>query len=1109
MTSVAPTRPVADASGDYLRSLLSIDFTGEQMAVITADLDDPRLVVAGAGSGKTMVMAARVVHAVAHFGVAPSRILGLTFTNKAAGELAERVRKCLDLLPRPDLAVVDEAGDPYDDIPTIATYHSYAAQLVRDHALRIGREPGATLLSEAVQWQLAMRVATRAPGPFRYLNWTTPYVADLIVALSGDLSDHLATADDIRRHDQQVREAIIADPKPLKAALEVITRTHSRDELLGLVAAYNEEKARLDVIDFGDQVALACAIAEASPEVVALERSRFGLVVLDEYQDTGVAQRVLLSRLFGGAPGASVGRPVNAVGDPNQSIYGWRGASTSNLARFADHFVPGGTTPAPVLHLSTSFRCDGRILEAANAVAAELANSSAAGRRAQIDLPRLRARPGAENAGEVTASRYETAAEEATALAERIATLIDTEADITPGAIAVLARRRLDFARLHHAMVERGIPVEVVGLGGLLTMPEVSDIVAVMSLLADSTANAAAVRLLSGPRWRLGLRDLAALGQRADYLAKKRMGSGDSDDEDTADVTADRPSDGADEPAVGERLNDVLEAATNSVDPVEVPSLLEAAESPGRASRLSPEARARLDRFVAEVHRLRSLVGQPLVDLITEVISATGLDVEIEAGAPTLAVARMANVHAFLDTAAHFTGIDGEADLTAFLAYLRAAADNEDGLDVAPVSDADTVKLMTVHAAKGLEWDVVAVPGLVDKVFPSDRGRSPWTTGAHVLPFQCRGDAIDLPVLSGYKTKDFAAFKADCKADALDEERRLAYVAMTRARHRLWLSAHVWSQTRKEPMAVSTYLEEARRIGAPSVETLDWCDDPEPDAVNPTLAAGIADVPWPALPDNAEMRRRRSIAERVERARAGGAQLVLPSGDSNVDVAASNWQRDAELLLAEVRRRRARTIDVAVPARLTTSQIVAMTSDEAAFAASVARPVPTRPQPAARRGSRFHQWVEGLYSMSSLIDPEELAGAEDDLLSDEELERLQQTFLAGGWGERQPVAVEAPFEMVLGTRMVRGRIDAIYPRDDGGYDVIDFKTGAVLSGRDFEVAALQLSTYRLAWADLAGVSPDEVSAGFLYIRTGELKRPTTLLDREQLSGVLDGSLPID
>jgi DNA helicase-2/ATP-dependent DNA helicase PcrA len=1078
-----------DASGGYLRDLLAKDFTGEQMEIITAPLT-PQLVIAGAGSGKTMVMAARAVHAVAHFGVAPARILGLTFTNKAAGELADRVRRCLAQLPR-----ADDAED-LDDIPTVATYHSYAAQIVRDHALRIGREPGATLLTAAVQWQLAMRVATRAAGPFSHLNWTTPYVADLIVALAGDLSDHLASADDVRRHDEKVRAEVEDIPKPLKAARDIVERTLSRDELLGLVASYSEEKRRLDVIDFGDQVALACAIAAASPEVAMIERARYGLVVLDEYQDTGVAQRVLLSRLFAGS------ESVTAVGDPNQAIYGWRGASASNLSRFSEHFAPG-RPPKPAQPLMTSFRCDGRILDAANAIARPLHASLAAKGRVAIDIPPLRARTGAEDAGQVIVTRLPTALDEAQWLAAAIAAALAT--DVAPREIAVLARRRADFARLHRAMVDRDIPVEVVGLGGLLAMPEVSDIVAVLSLLADATSNAAAVRLLSGPRWRIGVRDLAALGERAGYLSRGRPVAGDGTDTSSTGAAGHRDdADRGAEPIVSDGLDAVLQAATNSVDPVEVPSLLEAAESPGRESRCSPEALARLSRFVAEIRRLRSFAGQPLVDLITEVISATGLDVEIEAGEAALAEARMANVHAFLDVAAAFTGIDGDGDLSAFLGYLRAASDNEDGLDIGAVSDANTVKLMTIHAAKGLEWDIVAVPGLVEKVFPSEKSRAAWTTGAHVLPFGCRGDAADLPVLRGYTTPDLSAFKAECRGDSDDEERRLAYVALTRARHRLLLSSYIWSTTRKDAVAPSEFLTEIKTLGEPSVVLGDWCEDPAPGEVNPLLAAGVADVPWPAMPDPAEIVQRHAAVSLVEAAR--GVDRSRDEVPAAVSPIAQRWRRDADLLIDEIARRRVHTIDVAVPGRLTTSQIVSLARDPDGFARSLARPMPSAPVAQARRGSRFHRWVEDLYSASPLLEPDDLPGASDPDITDDELAALQERFLADGWGERRPVAVEAPFEMVVGGRLVRGRIDAVYREDVGTlyetYDVIDYKTGAVPTGSDFAAASLQLSIYRLAWADLADVDPASVNAGFLYVRTGQLKRPDRLLDRDEVAALL-------
>jgi DNA helicase-2/ATP-dependent DNA helicase PcrA len=602
-----------------------------------------------------------------------------------------------------------------------------------------------------------------------------------------------------------------------------------------------------------------------------------------------------------------------------------------------------------------------------------------------------------------------------------------------------------------------------------------------LSLLADPTANAAAVRILTGPRWRLGVRDLAALGRRAGALA----------------TWSPPASDSPDEPAASDGLDRALQKATDSVDPAELSSLLDALESPGQPAAYAPEALARIQAFAAEVRRLRELVGAPLVDLVSEVVAGIGLDVEIEADEHRVAVARIANLHAFVDHAAHFTGLEGESDLPSFLAYLRSANDNEDGLDVGAVSDADTVKLMTVHKAKGLEWDVVAVPGLVDKTFPSANGRPKWVKRPEVLPFPCRGDAADLPALAGYSKQDLDTFCDDCDEDDTEEERRLAYVAFTRARSVLLLSAYCWSPTRKTPVESSPYLTEVGGLGEPVVTVHEWCAAPADDDVNPLQAAAGVDVTWPAPLDPQRLQLRRRAVDLVEGMRTGPTPTPVAARDG-----ASAWERESALLLDELRRRRATTVDVPLPQRLTASQVVALATDPDAFAAALARPLPQRPQPAARRGSRFHAWVEQRHAGGALLDADDLPGSSDPELSDDDLELFQQRFLASEWGDRRPVAVETPFELVAGGRLVRGRIDAVY-RDDagnGGYDVIDYKTGSVPA--DFASASLQLSVYRLAWADLAGVDPDQVRAGFLYIRTMTLKRPELLLDRAELAELL-------
>jgi DNA helicase II / ATP-dependent DNA helicase PcrA len=1060
----------AEPTGAYLRELLGVEFTDDQLAIATHPLV-PQLVVAGAGSGKTMVMAARVVHAVAFQGLAPGRILGLTFTNKAAGELSARVRASLARLPqRPE-----QIDDDEDDQPTVATYHSYAAAIVRDHALRIGREPYTTLLTEATRWQLALRVVRRATGPFEHLNWTSPSVAVKTIALAAEMSEHLADVDDLRSIDAKVIDAIDALPgRVLKGITEIANAARTREEMLTLVEAYTAAKEQLDLLDYGDQVALAARIAQTAPVVGDSERRRFGLVVLDEYQDTGVAQRLLLAEMFGG------GHPVTAVGDPNQAIYGWRGASVGNLLRFGSHFPRADAQPVVPQPLMTSFRCGGRILDAANAIAGRIGTSGS--RRPPLGVPKLTPRAGAADTGAVVLARVTTDVDEADWVADQFEA--ELERGASPGAMAVLVRRRADFARLHHALVQRDIPVEVVGLGGLLEMPEVADVVATLSLLVDPTANAAAIRLLTGPRWRLGIRDLAALGARAARLAVWSPGQ---------DST---------EPEVSAGLRDALRQVTDAVDPVDVASLLDAIDSPGDADRYSPEAYERLAAFRAELVSLRPLVGQPLVDLVTQVVRTIGLDVEIEAETERVAVARAANLAAFVDHAAGFSGLEGESDLPAFLAYLAASADAENGLDVGAVSTADTVKLMTIHKAKGLEWDVVAVPGLVHEVFPSNRGRRPWTRAAEVAPFEVRGDAVDLPALASYDGEALKAFEAECKADDADEERRLAYVAFTRPRRLLLASGYCWTRTRISACRVSTFLDELRGLADPAVTIDRWCDDPADDDVNPLGAEASRDVPWPTPPEPMALESRRRAADLVR-----GAMVDRGVGQQTLDLhtdARLTWAEETALVLDELRAERRGVVEVALPRRLTASQVVRLGEDPTELARMLARPMPAKPQPQARRGSRFHKWVEQLYGAVPLLEPDDLPGATDADITDDELVALQDTFLADGWGERRPVAVEAPFELVVGGRLVRGRIDAVYADEGvvGGFDVIDYKTGAVPP--DFAAASLQLSVYRLAWADLAGVEPEQVNAGFLYVRTGTLKRPDRLLSRDELAALFTG-----
>ena len=310
----------------------------------------------------------------------------------------------------------------------------------------------------------------------------------------------------------------------LAGVRKVIEIQRTREQLLPLVDRYAAAKRAREVLDHGDQVALAARIAVRHPEVGAAERTRYQVVLLDEYQDTSHAQLVLLRALFGD------GHPVTAVGDPCQSIYGWRGASAGNLRRFASDFPARSGSPAPVQQLSTSFRNAGRVLDAAAVLQAEL--------RAQApDVPLLEPAPDRGGRGGVCAALLPTVTEEAEWVAAQAAALLALPAGsapdgklwpdgrlagVRPSDIAVLCRKRSQFVPLRRALEARGIPCEVVGLGGLLSVPEVQDVVATLRVLHDAASSDALARLLTGPRWRIGPRDLVALGRRARDLARGR-----------------------------------------------------------------------------------------------------------------------------------------------------------------------------------------------------------------------------------------------------------------------------------------------------------------------------------------------------------------------------------------------------------------------------------------------------------------------------------------------------------------------------------------------------------------------------------------------------------
>ncbi|MFH9113554.1 UvrD-helicase domain-containing protein [Streptomyces globisporus] len=1167
---------------EQLKELLGIPFTPEQTACIVAP-PAPQVIVAGAGSGKTTVMAARVVWLVGTGQVAPEQVLGLTFTNKAAGELAERVRKALIAAGVTDPDVIDPDNPPGE--PTISTYHAFAGRLLTEHGLRIGLEPSTRLLADATRYQLAAKVLREAPGPYPALTRSFSTLVSDLLALDGELSEHLVRPGTLETYDTELLRDLAAAKLSNADLRKIPEAAEARRSLLGLTERYRAAKRSRDLLDFGDQIALSAELALTRPEVGRILREEFRVVLLDEYQDTSVAQRLLLSALFGSGTGAGTGvgaaghapptgHAVTAVGDPCQAIYGWRGASVANLDDFPEHFPHADGTPATRYSLSENRRSGGRLLQLANGLAEPL-------RAMHEGVEALRPAPGAERDGVVRCALLSTHTEEIDWLADSLAHLVRT--GTPPGEIAVLCRTAGDFPEIQAALVARDIPVEVVGLAGLLHLPEVADLVAVCEVLQDPGANASLVRLLTGPRWRIGPRDLALLGRRARLLVHR---AGHADDADA-----------------DQRLAEAVEGT----DPAEVISLADALDTflvAGDAADdglpFSAEARVRFARLARELRDLRRSLADPLMDVLHRVLATTGLEVELSASPQALAARRRETLANFLDTAARFASLDGEASLLAFLGFLRTAAQYEKGLDNALPGGENTVKVLTAHKSKGLEWDVVAVPGLVTGQFPSGQSRDAWTAQAKVLPHALRGDAATLPALDSFDAKGIKAFKEEMKEHQHTEELRLGYVTFTRPRSLLLGSGHWWGPSQKRTRGPSAFLEalyEHCAAGHGEIEA--WADEPAEDEENPALAERDADLAWPLPLDADALARRRAARDTVlahlERMAVQGDEqapayapgpddvpahepwddeppLDEPAADEDWDWdalpterppsapeaapdpvdtprepaphaevapdtasdpaphteptphipaarhapettgpadrltpeearALASWDRDLDSLAGELRRARATVREVVIPAALSATQLLRLAEDPEAFAQELARPMPRPPQPAARRGTRFHAWVESRYEELPLpmLGPDELPGGDEsdaEIADERDLAELKEAFERTAYARRTPYRVETPFQITLAGRVIRGRIDAVYRTGDT-YEIVDWKTT-----RHRTADPLQLAVYRLAWAELHDLPLDAVTATFLYVRTGETVHPQGLPGRAELERIL-------
>jgi DNA helicase-2/ATP-dependent DNA helicase PcrA len=1051
--------------------------TDEQVAVIQADLA-PALVVAGAGSGKTETMANRIVWLLANGKVRVPEILGLTFTRKAAGELAERVGRRIGQLQ--DLQQAENPDTAIDvlEAPTISTYNSFASGLFREYARLIGREPDATVITEASAWRLARQIVVdSADDRLVGIDKSVDQVTAAVLSLSHAISDNDAAGrtDDIRLfakrfvtlgelplHDGSSRKTV-----PFKSVTDAVADIDSLALLVDLAERFAAEKQRLGFVEFSDQVALALEICRRVPRVVDEYRSRFRMVILDEYQDTSVVQTDLLARLFSG-------HPVMAVGDPNQSIYGWRGASAANLARFSVDFSVADSTAsgaADTFALSTSWRNSGTVLDAANAIVDPLPATP------HVPVRRLASSPFA-GPGDISVVFAETVVEEADAVARWLAgELARPSAKDEQRTAAMLCRSLKKVDVFTEALRRNNVPFHILGVAGLLQQPVVVDLVAALRVLHDPTAGSELVRLLTGARWRIGLRDIKALSGLARWLADRDLSQRLIDEEVRNKIAASAAHDD------GKSIVDALD-------------FLQTAPANHSALReFSAEGIRRMRLVARQLATLRRRSGLDLYDLVNLVVQELQLDIEVSAneqnplGQPSL--------DAFSEQIASYLAVADGGSLGPFLSWLAEAERRENLSPRGEDPEPGTVQILTIHGSKGLEWDSVAVPRMVSDELPGTlRSKRGWTAFGE-LPYEFRGDRDELPTLAWRGAETQADFDAAYTAfgEGLEdrnaaEQRRLAYVAVTRAKDALLASGSFWA-TQSKPRGPGQFL---REIAAAVPSSCDGLPEGSQFEENP-LAGTQNEVSWPLDPLGP---RRAPVAAAAEAVRS--ADPTLPT----------IWSNDIALLLAEREARLSADEYVELPDRVPASRFKEYVTDAAGLATRMRRPMPERPYRQTRLGTLFHTWVEqragiagGQESLDSSFLEQDLDEAPGTLLPLEqreldELAVLQRTFEASEWAQLRPVEVEREINFVLGEHIIICKLDAVYERD-GRYQIVDWKTGkAPTSAAELEERQYQLALYRLAFAQWKKVPAERIDAVFYYVTEDRVIRPATLYSAEEL-----------
>ena len=1086
-----------------------MQLTSYQEAAVLASRTQPVLVVAGAGSGKTELMAIRVLWLVANEYAKPQDILGLTFTRKAASELAKRINNGLLALEKTDLWPQELRTNGYS-LPLISTYNSYANSLFRDNAMLLGYEPESQLLAEGSAFQLAKSVVLREGSnmgvEFQDADFSLKSAIDVVLKLSAELNDNLQSGQSVKDAVESLKEQLLAVTKTgelNKTNTDYFAGALATSAIVDLAEAYRREKMNQGYVDYSDQVKLAEEVVSQNPEVGVRERELHKFVLLDEYQDTSFLQTRLLRELYRD-------HPVFAVGDPNQSIYGWRGASATNLNEYLELFSTKPELPVIQRDLPTSWRNPKVVLDAANIIADPLGKLAVYQRERGLqttDVSPLEPMPHAKD-GQIDILWQEHIADEAKQvaawMAERMARPFDPDEGQEAPTGAVLMRKKASMELFVSELEAAGLDVEVVGLGGLLEMPEIVDLVSALKVVHSPNSGAALIRLLAGPRWRIGPKDISRLHRWARSIGRM------SDDHLKAKV----------EDGLG------AEYEASLVDALD----LLADEKKDSLYGMSQSSLARLVDAGQTMRKLRQQTGLPLSEFVQYVSRELHLDIELAANPRR--VNPFSNLNSFFNIVANYEA-GSTVYLGSFLEWLDFASGKEKIEVASTATKAGVVQVLTVHSAKGLEWDYVAVPNMTDRDFPNEpKSKKGWlSVGA--LPFPLRGDVRSLPALDlsgATKEADLKKVRddfSDHNGIHLErEERRLAYVAITRPKVELLLSGSRWKVGSKDvtkPQYLrylgkpSPYLLEVANSGLANVRILNPNQDgglPEFDSlVNPQPASAVTEQ-WPIDPLGERHRvKLEAAAAQVE------ASIQTYEDNKPVDDDTAELMREVQALIDDIAASEERAKQVRLPVRIPASRFKDFLKKPKEIAENYRRPMPSQPFAETMKGTLFHSWIESRYGIvanADQLDDTEAALDELDLTTAQELEGLKANFEKSKWAKKTAKEIEVEIQVTFGQNTFICKIDAVFDVDPldselagKKIEIVDWKTGKPPANEaEEDERALQLGLYRMAYALHFDVAEEDIAVCLYYVADDLIVRPKNVLTGEQLkqrwSEVLEG-----